>query len=151
MIKKVINFFDHHRILLVILILFILSISFMGIQSYLFLHHHFEALSCTKKKDETYCYHDDIQIFINPKETKETFFKENEEKIKELRTKYKLPKFNFYTAYYYEVASLMNYNETGENEDLLIFFKNYNRSYNLANFYQENVIYYELFYRYKIV
>lgn len=97
-----------------------------------------------------YCYNKETKIYRYPEEIKKVIFTEKKDDIKALKEKYKLPDFNFYTSYYYEVASLLNYNETEENKDLLEFFTNYNTSYNLSEFYKENVLYYNLFYRYKI-
>ncbi len=151
LMKKVISFLDKHRLILVLLILFLFSITFLSIKSIIFLNHKFTPLSCNKALDETYCFHDNIQILKNPNKDKEKIFKERKKEIKELKKKYKLPEFNYYTSYYYEVASLMHFTETGELEDLATFFKNYNRSYDIVNFYKKNIIYFDLFYRYKVV
>ena len=62
MIKKVVNFFDSHRLFLVLLILLVVVILFLSINSYLFLHHEFKALDCTEEIDEEYCYHNDTKI-----------------------------------------------------------------------------------------
>lgn len=148
--KKIINFLDNHRLILVILILFLITITFFCIKSILFLNYKFTNLDCTKNINETYCYYKETKIYINPEVQKEEIFKEKEKDIKILKEKYKLPKFNFYTSYYYEVAALLNYNETNENKDLLEFFTYYNASYNISDFYKENVLYYDLYYRYKI-
>jgi len=148
--KKIINFLDKHRLILVILILTIISWLFIGINSLIFLNHNFKKLNCTKDLDATYCYNNDFQIYINPEVEKEKIFKEKTAEIKKLKVKYELPEFNYYTSYFYEVTSLLNYNETGENEDLLVFFKNYNNSYNISNFYKANTFYYDIFYHYKI-
>lgn len=149
-IKKVLNFLDRHRFILIILTIFLIASLFLGINSILFLNHNFKKFNCTQELDETYCYHNDIQIYKDPEKEKKNIFKEKKAEIKKLKEKYKLPEFNFYTSYFYEVTSLLNYNETGENEDLLVFFKNYNTSYNISNFYQENTFYYDLYYHYKI-
>lgn len=148
--KKIINFLDSHRLILVILILILISVIFIGTNSFIFLNHKFKNINCTKDIDEVYCYHKDIKIYKNPVEEKIKIFKEKGDEIKELKEKYKLPSFNFYTSYYYEVASLLNYNETEENEELLIFFKNYNASYKIEDFYEKNTFYYGIFYPYKI-
>lgn len=151
MIQKIINFLNTHRLILVILILMIISIFFLTIKSVIFLNHKFNAFDCTADLDETYCFHNDIQILIEPERIKEKIFIEKAKEIKELQKDYKLPKFSKYTSYYYEVASLMYFKETGEYEELVTFFKNYNRSYDIVNFYKKNVIYFDLFYHYKIV
>lgn len=149
--RKVIKFLDKHRLILVVLILLLITILFIGINSIIFLNHKFQNLKCTSDLDEIYCYNEDYQIYINPEKEKEKIFNEKEKEIKALKEKYNLPKFNFYTSYYYEVAALLNYNETNENEDLLVFFKNYNTSYEISDFYKKNTIYYDLFYHYKII
>lgn len=149
--KKIISFLDKHRFILVLLILFLISSIFIGINSLIFLNHKFNSLTCTKDIDETYCYSNDIYIFKNPEEEKNKIFEEEKEKIEALKKKYKLPKFNFYTSYYYEVASLFNFKETDEGEDLLLFFQKYNNSYNIGEFYKKNTFYYGIFYPYKIV
>lgn len=151
MIQKIINFLNNHRLILVILILTLISLTFLTIKSIVFLHHKFNSFNCTQELDETHCFHNDIQILIEPEKTKEKVFKEKSKEIKELQQNYKLPKFSKYTSYYYEVASLMYFKETGEYEELVTFFKNYNRSYDIVNFYKKNVIYFDLFYHYKIV
>jgi len=148
--KKIINFFDHHRLILVCCILIFVASLFIGINSFFFFHHKFTAFTCTSELDDTYCFHEYNQILKNPEESKNTFFKEKASEIKALQKKYKLKEFNFYTTYYYEVASLLNYNETGEGEELYTFFKNYNRSYDIPNFYKKYVIYFDLFYHYKV-
>lgn len=149
--NKLINYLDKHRLILVLLILLFTAATFIGVNSFIFLKHKFEKLECTSELDETYCYHEIFQIYINPEAEKKNIFKEKELEIKALKAKYKLPEFNFYTSYYYEVASLLNYNETNENEELLVFFKNYNTSYEISNFYKKNTFYYDLFYHYKII
>lgn len=148
--KKVINYLDNHRLILVILILLLIVIAFFSIKTILFLNHKFNNLDCTQDLDETYCYYKETKIFRNPEEKKEDIFKEKKEEINSLKEKYKLPSFNFYTSYYYEIAALLNFNETDENEDLLIFFTTYNASYKIAEYYKKNILYYDLFYRYKI-
>jgi len=147
----IINFLDKHRFILVLLILLLISIIFIGINSIIFLNHKFQKLECTSELDEIYCYHESFQIYINPEDEKKKIFEEKELEIKNIKEKYNLPEFNFYTSYYYEVASLLNYTETNENEDLLVFFKNYNSSYEISDFYKKNTIYYDLFYHYKII
>lgn len=149
--KKIISFLDKHRFILVLLILFVISTTFIGINSFSFLHHKFNNLICTKELDEIYCYNKDMQIFKNPVQEMNRTLEEKKEKVEKFKKKYKLPDFNFYTAYYYEVASLFNFNETGEDEDLLSFFKYYNNSYNIREFYKKNTFYYGIFYPYKII
>ena len=148
--KKIIKFLDNHRFVLIILVLLLISISFLSIKSIFFFIYKFQNLACTNDIDEMYCYNKETKIYRYPEEIKKVIFTEKKDDIKALKEKYKLPDFNFYTSYYYEVASLLNYNETEENKDLLEFFTNYNTSYNLSEFYKENVLYYNLFYRYKI-
>lgn len=150
MIKRVINFFDCHRFVLVLLILLLFSLCFFGIKTFLFFHHDFKSFPCTEKRDNTTCIYQDKVIFVNPEESKEHFFKEKKEEIKKLIKDYHLPAFQFYTSYYYEIASLVNYNETSKGEDLLEFFKVYNNSYDITNYYKENVLFYNLFLPYKI-
>ena len=141
--KRTIKFLDNHRFILIILILLIISILFIGINSFIFLNHKFQKLNCTTQIDDTFCYYNNAKIYINPEREKESIFKEKEKEIKALKEKYKLPDFNYYT-------SLLNFNETDEDEEIYEFFKNFNASYNIDNFYKENTIYYDLFYRYKI-
>ena len=145
MLKKIISFFDRHRIILVIFILLIVTTTFIGIHSIIFLQHNFTALNCTKDSDEVYCYHDNIKILKDPVSYTEKFFKNNKSEINKLKKNYKLAEFNFYTAYYYEVASSI-YN----NEELYEFFKAYSNTYNLEEFYIKNNLYFELFYNYKL-
>ena len=148
--KKIIKFLDKHRFILILLILLIISILFIGINSFIFLNHKFQKLECIEKIDDTLCYHKNSKIYINPEVEKENIFKAKEKEINALKEKYNLPNFNYYTSYFYEVTSLLNFNETDEDKDIYEFFKNFNASYNIDNFYKENTIYYDLFYRYKI-
>ena len=148
--KKIIKFLDKHRFILILLILLIISILFIGINSFIFLNHRFQKLNCTTKIDDKFCYYKNTKIYINPEEERDNIFKEKETELKALKEKFKLPDFNYYTSYFYEVTSLLNYNETDEEEDIYEFYKNFNASYNIDNFYKENTIYYDLFYRYKI-
>lgn len=149
--KRIISFLDKHRIFLALIIILVISLTFIAINSFLFFHHKFKSLTCTDELEDIYCYNNDIQIFKNPNQEKEKIFKEKSEEINNLTQKYKLPKFNFYTSYYYEVAALFNFNETNEGEDLLLFFKYYNNSYSISEFYKNNTFYYEMFYPYKII
>lgn len=148
--NRIVKFLDNHRFILILLILLFISCLFLSIKSVIFLNHKFKSYRCTESLDETYCYHEGIQIYINPEKEKKNIFKEKKSAIESLQKKYALPEFNYYTSYFYEVASLLNFNETGENEELLVFFKNYNTSYNIGNFYKENTIYYDIFYHYKL-
>ena len=90
MLKKIINYFDHYRIVLIFVILLIITLLFLGINSYLFLHHDFIALTCTEELDDEYCYHDEIKILINPEESKNNFFEKYDDEIKMLQEKYNL-------------------------------------------------------------
>ena len=150
MIKRVINFFDQHRILLILLILFLIISIFIGVNSYLFFHHDFEVLVCTEEIDEDYCYHKNIKILKDPENSKEEFFAEYQDEIESLQEEYHLDEFNFYTAYYYQVASRLNYEINSEYKILKDFFEAYANTYNLEEFYKDNNFYFNLFYRYKI-
>ncbi len=150
MMKKVIKFFDHHRLLLVLLILLFIVLLFLTINSYLFLHYDFNALNCTKEIDEEYCYYKEKKIFVNPEQSKKAFFYKQADIIEELQKNYHLDDFNFYTAYYYFVASKLQYEINGEYKILQDFFKTYVDTYNLEDFYINNNFYFNLFYRYKI-
>ena len=150
MIKRVINFFDRHRILLVFMILLLIVIIFIGINSYFFFHHDFEALTCTEDLDEEYCYHENTRILKDAENSKESFFDEYQEEIASLQEEYHLDEFNFYTAYYYQVASKLNYEITKEYKVLADFFEAYANTYDLEEFYKANNFYFNLFYRYKI-
>ena len=150
MIKKVINYFDHHRLFLVLLILILIIILFLGINSYLFLHHEFIPLTCTEELDENYCYHEDKMILIDPKNSQNRFFKRYDDEIKMLQDNYNLDDFNYYTAYYYLVAARLQYTTNQEYKILKDFFEVYANTYNLEDFYFHNSIYFNLFYHYKI-
>lgn len=149
MIKKIINFFDNHRLVLIITILFIICLLFFSIKTYLFFHYDFSNYPCDEQIDKEYCSHNDITILINPEKAKNTFFKEHAEKIQELKEEYNLPDFNFYTAYYYQIAAQLNYYNNNE-EELLNFFTTYVNTYDLQNFYLQNTLFFEIFYNYKI-
>lgn len=150
MIKKLINFLNNHRVILVLLILLLISILFLSINSYRFLHHTFQNLTCTKKIDDIYCYHENIKIFQNVEKSQETFFKEKEKQIEELKERYDLPKWNKYTSYYYEIASLLDYKYGYCEEELYNFFHIYNNTYKISEFYKDNNFYYDIFYHFKI-
>ena len=123
---------------------------FLSIKSIIFLNHDFKELKCTKKIDKTYCYYNDIKIYKNAEKERINFFEENKEKINYLIKEYKLPEFNKYTSYYYEVVSLIDI-DLNQNEDLYNFFEIYNNSYNIEEFYMKNNLYFEIFYPYKIL
>ena len=150
MIKKVIKFFDHHRVILVLTILFVISALFIGINSYFFFHHDFIPSSCTSDHDEEYCYHEDTLILKDPEKKKEEIFEEYREEIEKLQEDYHLEDFSFYTAYYYEVASKINYEITGKDEELQKFFLDYANTYNLHQFFIDYNFYFNLYYHYKI-
>ena len=78
-------------------------------------------------------------------------FKEYEGEIKELVKEYDLPEFNFYTAYYYELASNFDYQKNKRNETLNKYFKIYSNTYNLEKFYKKNNLFFRIFYPYKII
>jgi len=151
MIKKVINFLDKHRFILVLLILFLISLLFLSFNSIRFLSHDFKNLNCTKKIDNKYCYNNDNKIFINGKVEQKTFFEKNKKQINKLKKDYDLPEFNNYTSYYYEVASLLEYNSLNNKKELYNFFDIYNNTYNIESFYLKNSFYYEIFYPYKVL
>ena len=148
--KRVVNFFDEHRVVLIFLILILIVIIFLSINSYLFFHHEFESLTCTEEIDDEYCYHNDIKIFVNPEKSKENFFTKYDDEIEKLIDDYHLDEFGFYTAYYYLVASRLNYDINSEYKILQDFFETYVNTYNLEEFYMENNFYFNLFYHYKI-
>ena len=148
--KRVVNFFDEHRVVLIFLILILIVIIFLSINSYLFFHHEFESLTCTEETDDEYCYHNNIKIFVNPEKSKENFFTKYDDEIEKLIDDYHLDEFGFYTAYYYLVASRLNYHINSEYKILQDFFETYVNTYNLEEFYMENNFYFNLFYHYKI-
>ena len=150
MIKKVINFLDHHRLVLIIGILLLIVILYFGINTILFFHHDFVSLSCTSDLDEEYCYHEDTIIFVNPEESKKNFFLKYDDEIEMLKEEYNLDEFNFYTAYYYLVAARLNYDTKEEYKILKNFFEIYANTYDLESFYIQNNFYFNLFYPYKI-
>ena len=150
MIKKIISFFNKHRFLLIISILLLIIILFLTINIYFFFHHNFIALECTKKINEEYCYYNDTKILIKPEATKNAFFKRYDDEIAKLKEEYNLDEFNFYTAYYYLVAARVQYETKEEYKILLEFFEQYSNTYNLEDFYFKHVLYFDLFYGYKI-
>lgn len=150
MIKKLINFLDKHRFLLILLILMFITVIFLSIKSYQFLHHSYKSLTCTEEIDERYCYSQNIKIFKDAESERKAFFKEKEEQIKTLKEKYELPKWNKYTSYYYEVVSLLEYNNSTCEEEIYNFFHIYNNTYEISEFYKDNIFYYDIFYHFKI-
>ena len=150
MIKRVVNFLNRHRFLLIIIALLIITILFIGINSILFFHHQFNKLTCTKELDEEYCYHENTKIFINPLNSKDIFFEKYADEITQLINEYNLDEFNNYTAYYYYYASKINYEKNNEYKILLDFFKTYIDTYNIEEFYMENNFFFNIFYNYKI-
>ncbi|MDE5539103.1 MAG: hypothetical protein K2J20_01280 [Bacilli bacterium] len=150
MIRNVISFLDRHRVALVLIILFLISIIFLGVKSYLFLHHEFQNLECTSETFGYYCEHDDIQILANPIDDTKTFFEENKEEIKALNDKYSLPEFNFYTAYFYQIASEADYKIHDGSRDIYTFLESYCNTYDLKNYYIKNNFYFDIFYYFRI-
>ena len=150
MIKRIVNFFDKHRIFLVLFILLIIVILFLGVNSYFFLNHKFMPLNCTKEINEEYCYHNEVEILKDPESSKEAFFEKYSDEIEELEETYNLDEFNFYTAYYYLVASRLHYDMNEEYKILVEFFERYANTYNLEEFYFDNTLYFNMFYPYKI-
>lgn len=148
--KKIVNFLDKHRLLLVLIILLFISLIFFSIKVYQFKTIDFKKLECTKDAHDNYCFNKETLIFVNPENAKNKFFKENKKQIEELKKNYKLPDFNFYTAYYYEVTSLLDYKNSGENKYIYDFFKILSNTYSLEEIYKKNTFYYEIFYPYKI-
>lgn len=148
-LKTIIKFLDNHRLILVLLILFIISSLFLGINSLMFLNHNFKPLECTSNEDENYCYNNELKIFKNPTSSQKEFFETKKEEIAKLKNDYDLPEFNYYSAYYYEEASRLEVINTG-NEELFNFFNVFSNTYNLKKFYQKNNLYFDIFYKYKI-
>ena len=149
--KTLSKYLDKHRLILTLLILLIISIIFILVSLLLFLNHDFEAYECTKNKDEEICLYKSLEIFKNPIESKDKFFLEYQDEIKSLVKEYNLPEFNFYTAYYYELASNFDYQKNKRNETLNRYFKIYSNTYNLEKFYKRNNHFFSIFYPYKII
>lgn len=147
--KKVINFLDNHRVILVLLIIIIVVILFITIKSIMFLNHDFKSFKCSEEVEDV-CYFNGLEILKNPEEEKDSFFMEHENEINKLKEKYSLPTFNHYTAYYYYETSSLDYILNSESEVLLQFFRKYCNTYNIEKYYQENVLFYNLYYHYKI-
>lgn len=150
MIKKGINFLNEHRLLLIILILLLFIIIFFAVNIYLFFHHEFTAFKCSENINEEICYYNDLEILVNPESTKKAFFKRYDDEIEELKENYNLEEFNYYTAYYYLTAARLQYETKTEYKLLLEFFERYVNTYNLEDFYFDYVLYFNMFYRYKI-
>ncbi|MCM1052737.1 MAG: hypothetical protein NC483_01995 [Ruminococcus sp.] len=150
MLKKVINFLDKHRFILVLLILFIVVIAFISFKSIMFLNHDFEALNCTKDKDEVYCYNNDTLIYDEPEKMKKDILSIYKSDIENIKKEYKLPELDMYTLYFYQVAVSLEHSKENNLEELLIFFKTYVDTYNLEEFYIENSFFYSLFKDYKL-
>ena len=148
--QKTIKFLDNHRFILVIIILFIISLLFFSIKTYLFFHHDFEVRTCSSPLDSEYCYYEDLIILKNPEEYKEKFFLKYKDEISTLKENYNLDEFNHYTAYYYDVAAHLQYEISQEYKVLSNFFKAYTNTYDLENFYLENNFYFNIFYHYNI-
>ena len=148
--QKIINFFDKHRLILILFILLIISLVFTLTKLYVFKNYNFSPFKCTSKIDDNTCLYKNTPILVNPNKTKEEIFKEYAFYIDKLKQDYQLPDFNYYTAYYYAEASNIDYNITSRNKTLNTFFNNYVNSYNLKKFYQNNSLFYEIFYPYKL-
>ena len=145
MIKKALKFLDNHRIILILLILIIISIIFISFNIYAFFNYKFIKLECTKNINEELCYNNNTIILINPDNKKEKIFKEYKNNLKSLKETYKLPEFNLYTAYYYTLASNVDYKMNKRNKTLNDFLNNYSNTYNLEKFYKKNNLYYRIF------
>lgn len=150
MIKRIINFFDNHRITLVILILFLITLAFVSIKSYLFLHHDFIPLNCMSNINDEICNHNNMIIFTNPEKSKSAFFAQYNPEINKLQETYNLPEFNYYTAYYYELVSEIDYKLKNGREELYTFFNQFSNTYSLNDFYLKNTLYFDIFYYFRI-
>lgn len=146
--KKVINYLDNHRIILVILILFIISAIFFGYKSFIFLNHEFKAFKCEEETKNIYCTYKNNQILNKPEEIS-NILKKYKKDLSKLQKEYKLKDFNNYTAYQYKVVALLNY-YNGGNKELYEFLEAYVNTYDLEKFYLENSFYFEIYYNYKI-
>lgn len=151
MISKLNNFLLNHRLFLVLFILILISILFITLNLTLFFHHKFTALTCDTKKDEEICLNNKTEILSNPTKTLDNLFKEYAKEIKTLQDEYKLPEFNFYTAYYYLEASNYDLNKNNRNATLNTYLNLYINTYNLKEFYEQNNIYFSIFYPYKLI
>lgn len=146
MIKKVLSFLDEHRVLLAILLIFITFGAFLGIKSLIFLNHNFVSLECSQEKLGDKCYHDEDIIFVDPDKSKNEFFLEHDQEITNLQEEYELPEFSMFTAYFYEVASELDFKMSDGREEIYNFFKVFCDTYNLEEFYLKNIVFYDLFY-----
>lgn len=148
--KKVIKFLDNHRFILVVIILILIIIIFVSFEIISFFNYNFNKIDCTSNIDDVYCYNRDTIIFKNPEEERKQFFALYKEQIDKLITNYNLPKYDFYTSYYYEVAALLDYEQTNENKVVYDFFKIYNDTYQILAFYKKNILWFDIFYHYKV-
>ncbi len=151
MIRKVVSFFDRHRFILSLFIMLIVSMIFIMVSLFMFFKHDFEAFKCSKDIDKEVCIYKNKEIYSNPDKSINKVFKEYEGEIKELVKEYNLPEFDFYTAYYYELASNFDYQKNKRNETLNKYFKIYSNTYNLEKFYKKNNLFFRIFYPYKII
>ena len=149
--STIVNLLDKHRFLLVLFLLGIISLIFSAISFYIFINYKFTALECDNLKSNNTCLASNKEIFTNPRVSIENLFKEYNNEINILKKDYNLPDFNNYTAYYYYLASIHDYELNGRNETLMHNFKIYVDTYDLISFYENNNIYYEMFYPYKLV
>ncbi len=151
MIKKLINFLERHRIIFALIVIILVSLIYIIVNVVMFFKHDFEAFKCSKNNGEEICIYNNKEIYADPKSSIDKIFKEYEREILELKKEYKLPEFNFYTAYYYELASNFDYQMNKRNETLNKYFKIYSNSYDLEKFYKKNNLFFRIFYPYKII
>ncbi len=151
MSKKISNFLDKHRLILVLSVLLLISLIFILVNLYIFFHYKFEALECPVNTKEETCINKDITILKEPEKKREEIFKEYEDNILELKEEYNLPDFNFYTAYYYTLASNIDYTKNERNITLNQFFNDYSNTYKLDEFYKNNNLFYQIFLPYKVI
>ena len=149
--RKISNFLDKHRLILVLLILFMVVLIFIGVNLLIFFNYHFEALDCEKEINDEVCLVNNLEILKNPEETKKEIFLEYKNSIDSLKEEYNLPEFDFYTAYYYKLASNLDYSKNKRNMTLNDFFNRYCNSYSLDTFYKNNNIFYQIFLPYKLI
>ncbi len=147
--KKIINYLDKHRFILVIGILIIICIIFLGIKTLIFYNHKFKELKCDNDTIEVYCENKNKIILNNSKKALKEFEKENKKEINKLKQDYELPDFNNFTAYFYKVASELDYYNSHEDK-LSNFYLAYSNTYDLEKFYYDNIFMYEILYNYKI-
>lgn len=146
MIKKVCNFLNNHRIFLTLLLIFVTFGVFLGIKSLIFINHNFVKLECSKNLGQDTCYYGDNLIFINPDKSKQSFFESHIVEINDLKEEYELSDFNMFTAYFYKVASELDFKMSDGKEEVYTFFKIFSDTYNLEDFYLKNIVFYDLFY-----